>query len=64
MKVKIDRELCSSDGICADLCPEVFEMDDEDIAKVIVDEVPADSEDCVRDAIDSCPEDCIEIVED
>ena len=64
MKVKIDRDLCSSDGICAELCPEVFEMDDEDIATVIVDEVPPDSEDCVRDAVESCPESCIEIVEE
>ena len=62
MKVKIDAELCSGDAICSDLCPEVFEMDG-DKAKVIVDVVPEDLEEDVRDAVDSCPEGCIEIIE-
>ena len=62
MKVKIDLDLCSGDGICADQCPEVFEMND-DKAKVIVDEVPEDAEEACRDAADSCPEGCIEIEE-
>ena len=63
MKAKVDREICSGDGICAELCPEVFEMDDEDLAKVIVDEVPPDAEETCRDAAESCPESCIEIEE-
>jgi ferredoxin len=63
MKVEIDHDLCSGDGICADLCPEVFEMTDEDKAKVIVDVVPEDLEEDVRDAAESCPEGCINIIE-
>ena len=63
MRVKIDRELCSGDGICSELCPEVFELDDENKATVIVDKVPEDAEDACRDAVDSCPESCIEIEE-
>ncbi len=63
MKVKVDKELCSGDGICVDLCPQVFEMNDDDIAEVIVDVVPEDLEDDVRDAAESCPEACIEIEE-
>ncbi|MDD3731994.1 MAG: ferredoxin [candidate division Zixibacteria bacterium] len=62
MKVKIDKDLCTGDAICVDLCPDVFEMDG-DQAKVIVDEVPEEFEDCVRDAAESCPEGCIEIIE-
>ena len=63
MKVKVDHELCSGDAICADICPEVFEMNDDDKANVIVDEVPADLEDAVREAAESCPEGCIYIEE-
>jgi len=63
MKVKVDHELCSGDAICADICPEVFEMNDDDKAKVIVDEVPADLEGAVREAAESCPEGCIYIEE-
>mgnify|MGYP001069333056 CR=1 FL=1 len=64
MRVKVDRELCSGDAICSELCPEVFEMDDEEKAVVIVDVVPEDAEDACRDAVDSCPEGCIEIIEE
>lgn len=63
MKVEIDLDLCSGDGICADLCPEVFEMGDDDKAKIIVDVVPADAEEDCRDAAESCPEGCINIIE-
>lgn len=64
MKVKIDRELCSGDAICVDMCPDVFELDDEEIAVVLVDTVPKDLEDDVKDACESCPEECIHIIED
>lgn len=62
MRAEIDHDLCSGDGICSELCPEVFEMDG-DKAKVIVDEVPPEAEDSCRDAADSCPEGCITIIE-
>ncbi|NLI15582.1 MAG: ferredoxin [candidate division Zixibacteria bacterium] len=62
MRAEIDHDLCSGDGICSELCPEVFEMDG-DKAKVIVDEVPPEAEDACRDAADSCPEGCITIIE-
>jgi ferredoxin len=60
MKVSIDKDLCTGDQICVDLCPEVFEMDG-DIAKVIVDEIPPEFEDVCKEASDSCPAECIKI---
>ena len=62
MKVEINQDECSGDQICVDMCPEVFEMDG-DVAKVIIDEVPADVEDACREAVDSCPTGCIKIIE-
>ena len=40
MKVKVDRDACAGCELCADACPDVFEMDD-DLAKAKVEEVPA-----------------------
>ena len=60
MRVTIDKDLCTGDQICVDLCPEVFEMDG-DIAKVIVDEIPPEFEDVCKEAADSCPAECIKL---
>ena len=43
MVVRIE-DTCTACGLCVDTCPEVFAMGDE-IAEVIVDEVPAEHED-------------------
>lgn len=34
MKVWIDQDLCTGDGICAEICPKIFEMDDDGLAYV------------------------------
>jgi ferredoxin len=57
MKVKIE-DTCTACGLCVDTCPEVFEMGD-DMAQVLVDEVPAEHEDAVQQAADECPSESI-----
>ncbi len=52
MKVKIDPDLCTGDEICVQMCPEVFEMED-DKAIVLQQEVPEDLQDSVRESADS-----------
>lgn len=57
MKVRIE-DTCTACGLCVDTCPDVFEMGD-DIAQVIVDEVPEDLEDDVQQAAEECPSESI-----
>lgn len=53
--IKVDREKCISCGLCASLCPEIFEMDDNMKAKVKAQKkLP-----CVDDAVSSCPVEAI-----
>ena len=63
MKAKVDRNTCIGCALCTSICPEVFEMDDENIAIVIADPVPADVEEEAKDAEDQCPVDAITIEE-
>ena len=57
MKARIE-DTCTACGLCCDTCPEVFEMGD-DMAQVIVDEVPSEHEDAVQQAADECPVEAI-----
>jgi|OM-RGC.v1.034278817 ferredoxin len=59
MRVYVDQDECIACGVCIDMCPDVFDWNDEGKSHVIVDEVPADLEDCVQDAMSSCPTEAI-----
>ncbi|MHC4456110.1 MAG: ferredoxin [Planctomycetota bacterium] len=61
MKVCVDTELCSGCGPCVDICPEAFELNDEGIAVVKIDEIPAELQDACRQAVDNCPSEAISI---
>lgn len=58
MRVMIDPTLCTACGLCADECPEVFELGEE-YAEVLIEVVPEDLEDCILDAEASCPVEAI-----
>jgi len=62
VKVVVNRDDCAGCELCVDTCPEIFEMF-EDLARVKVDVVPADQEDCVKEAAEDCPVEAIIIEE-
>ncbi len=63
MKAFVDQDVCIGCGLCAEICPEVFAMNDQMTADVIVETVPADAEESAQDAADSCPVSAISIEE-
>lgn len=62
MEAIVDHDICTGCGLCAETCPEVFEMD-ADKAHVKVDVVPPDVEGLCRDAAEGCPVEAISIQE-
>lgn len=53
---------CIFCGLCADLCPEIFQLGDES-AFVSVEVIPEEMWDCCREAAEECPTGAIEIDE-
>ncbi len=77
MKVWIDQDLCTGDGLCEEIAPAVFTMLDDGLSYVKQDEsvlqdpggsgsvalVPDDLWGAVQEAAEECPGECI-FVED
>lgn len=61
MKAYVDKDTCISCGLCPSLCPEVFEMEDDGKAGVIVEAVPAEAEGSAKEAEESCPVNAISV---
>ena len=61
--VTIDQDECAGCESCVELCPDVFEFD-EDAEKARVKDSYDGDEACIQEAIDSCPSECIEWAEE
>ncbi|NDY42417.1 ferredoxin [Dissulfurirhabdus thermomarina] len=53
----VDEELCISCGTCAEICPEVFEVEEDEKARVKNPDA-CDTCDC-EEAVESCPAEAI-----
>ncbi|MCB1739256.1 MAG: ferredoxin [Gammaproteobacteria bacterium] len=65
MRVLVDRDLCCGYAICLETAPEVFDLDDDDIAVVIADSTSIEADiEAVELAVKRCPRDAIRIERD
>ena len=55
MKANVDKDTCIGCGLCPTIAPEVFDMDDDGKAYTILEEVPENSKEAVKEAEGSCP---------
>jgi ferredoxin len=75
LRVRVDQDLCTGDGLCVQYAPEVFEFDVDGLAYVksstgelllepgAVVEVPADLAAKVVDSAVECPGECIHVTD-
>ncbi len=63
MRVSVDAHLCSGQGRCYVICPELFSSDEEGYCaeRGTVRDVPPGMEDIARLAVESCPEGAITV---
>jgi ferredoxin len=61
-KPVVEQETCIGCGLCSDLCPGVFLLNDDNLAEVV--DPFGGSEADIQEAIDQCPVECILWVEE
>ena len=59
MKAFVDQETCISCGICTDICPEVFSLNDDGLAEASTDEIDESVLEKAKEAQSECPVDAI-----
>jgi ferredoxin len=64
MKVFVDPDTCLGCGICEGIAPDVFSLGAEPYAVVLLDPVPEEYWDDVRESVEQCPEESISIIEE
>ena len=57
-RVTIDKALCTGCGLCASLCPDAFEMGDDNIAKVKGDSCGGQD---INEVASQCPVEAIKV---
>jgi ferredoxin len=62
MKLHVDRDMCQGHSRCYATYPDLFDIDDEGTAFVVVENLPPEWEDRAHNAIANCPERAIHIV--
>ena len=63
-KVVIYNDNCLGCGMCVGIESDVFDFDDDGLAKVNNDNINDDNKENVNNAIDSCPVAAIEVVDE
>ena len=60
MELEVNKDLCIGCGACQATAPDVFEIDDDGLAKVKVNKVDEENVEDATDALEECPTSAIE----
>ena len=61
MKGFVDKNVCIGCGVCPTVCPEIFKMDDDELAIASKDEIADSLVESAKDAQMQCPVNAITV---
>jgi ferredoxin len=59
LRISVDERVCAGSGFCQKIAPELFRLDDSNIARVLQEAVPEELEELAREAYETCPANAI-----
>ncbi|MCW2693502.1 MAG: ferredoxin [Mycobacterium sp.] len=62
VSVSVDREKCCGYGICAEICPQIYKLDDQGFVYLEGSDVPAELAESAAEGADACPESAIALL--
>lgn len=63
-RATVDHDRCEGNMVCETNAPEVFQVGDDDLARVLVDQVSDDQRDGVERAVRLCPKQAIALLQE
>ena len=61
MKVVVDYDRCEGNAVCMQVCPEVFEVQDDDLVHLLIDTPGEALRAKVKEAVRRCPRQALSI---
>jgi ferredoxin len=63
LRIIADRAACCGYGVCAEICPEVFGLDDNGIVTLKTEFAPPGLEEKAREGAQACPQSALSVEE-
>jgi ferredoxin len=63
VKVIVDFDLCTSNGVCMGIAPEIFEVRDDGYLYILIEHPGPEFDEKLREAVASCPNGAISLEE-
>jgi ferredoxin len=63
MRVSVNPEVCDANAVCVNAAPDVFELLDEGVLRILLPEPPPEHQDAVQNAVSWCPKQALRFVE-
>lgn len=63
LKIVINKPACCGYGVCAEICPEVYKLDENGIVYVDDEIVPEGFEEAAKEGAEACPQSALEVVD-
>lgn len=54
-RVVVDHDECEANAVCVGIAPEIFDLDDDEVLHINVEEPEGELAAKAREAVDSCP---------
>jgi ferredoxin len=62
LKVVINKPACCGYGVCAEICPSIYKLDEHGMVYVDDEIVPDGMESLAQEATDACPQSALKLV--